>query len=144
MAATTMAMITAATMTDPGQPESAPAISASSAERLAALRQPSKKRSKPAHTSKVLSAGAATTALFGMIAVMGWQSGISTAQGAAALPVPTVPTTQSAPTPVLPTVVPLVPTAAPVLIPVAVPVAQPPVQTDAGRTPSNTTTKSSG
>lgn len=149
-------------------------ISASAAERLAALRQPStsKKRTKPAHTSKVLAAGLSATALFGMIAVMGYESGTGTAQ-TAALPV-AIPTIQAAvPTPVAPTVAPLVPaTPAPVVptpaaavpvapvpvapVPVApaapvpvieVPVVQVPVAVAAQTTSggqSNTTTKSSG
>jgi hypothetical protein len=127
----TVATIMVATMTDPMSP--------SNAERLAALRRPSKKRTKPAHTSKVLSAGISTTALFGMVAAMGWQTGTSTAQSISAT-VPAVMTTQ--PAPVQPTVAPLVPTApTTTAIPVAVPATQPPVQTSAR---SNTVTKSSG
>jgi hypothetical protein len=166
-------MIMAATMTDPLLPDRE--ISASAAERLAALRQPStsKKRTKPAHTSKVLAAGVSTTALFGMVAFMGYQSGNGAAQ-ASALPVamPTAAQT-AAPTPIAPTVAPLVPTtAAPVVVPtptaavpaapvqvtpvqvapvpvIEVPVVQVPVavaaaQSNAGGTQSNTTTKSSG
>ena len=171
---TAAATTTAATMTDPLLPN--PEISASAAERLAALRQPStsKKRQKPAHTSKVLTAGLSTTALLGMVAVMGWQSGTGTAQTSTS-PTLAVPTEQTAaPTPVTPTVAPLVPTpttvsgviAVPpapapaatipvpatlpviqvpvVQVPVAVPAAQPPARTTAGRAQSNTTTKSSG
>ncbi|MEP7113193.1 MAG: hypothetical protein ABI862_08005 [Ilumatobacteraceae bacterium] len=142
----------------------------SAAERLAALRAPSKKRAKPAHTSKVLSAGVSATALLGMVAVMGWQSGTGTAQSTApvapvapvaqavvpvapalpviATPAPTMPpvvveTTIAPSVPVAVAPVPVPVTAAPVVIPVAVPVAQPPVQR-AAPAASNTTTKTSG
>ncbi len=116
-------------MTDPLLPDRE--ISASAAERLAALRQPStsKKRTKPAHTSKVLSAGISATALLGMIAVMGYESGAGAAQSAA-LPVATIPTLQAAPTPIAPTVAPLVPATAVPVVPTpaaAVPVAPVPV-----------------
>ena len=119
------AMTAVATMTDPLMPDRE--ISASAAERLAALRQPSssKKRTKPAHTSKVLTAGISTTALFGLVAVMGWQSGMGTAQPS----VSADPTTQTAaPTPVAPTVAPLVATPAGgvILVP-PLPVTQAPV-----------------
>lgn len=136
---------------------------AATAERLAALRSPAKKRAKPAHTSKVLTAGISTTALFGMVAVMGWQSGTGSAQNNAAtptatqgvLPVPvvaviTTPTIIVSPQTVPATVAPLAPTV-PVtvaetvpatvtpVIPVAVPAPQP-----KPRAASHTKTKSSG
>jgi hypothetical protein len=135
---------TAATMTE---------ISASSAERLAALRQPSttKKRSKPADTAKVLATGISTTALFGIVAVMGWQTNMGTAQASASITPTTLsvpPTIQTAPpVAVTPSVAPLVPVApatVPTTIPVAVPTTQPLVQTPTVRVPSNTTTKASG
>ena len=140
-----------ATMTDAPGPEGA--IAASAAERLAALRQPStsNKRTQPATTSKILSAGISTTALFGLIAAMGWQTGTGVAQSASA-PLETPPAQVSSPTPVTPTVAPLVPTtgtvspavaAVPTTIPVAVPAAQP-APTNSRRVQSNATTKSSG
>ena len=142
MVVTTKAMTAVATMTDPGlQPPTPP--------RLAALRQSTgKKRGKPAHTSKVLTAGISATALFGMVAVMGWQTGTSTAEPPAPLltPVPsTVAPLVPVPTPVS-TALATPTTAAPILIlvPVAVPAAQPPVQTNNGRSQSNIITKSSG
>ena len=139
------------------------------AERLAALRAPSAKRKKPAHTSKVLTAGISTTALFGMVAVMGWQSTHGAASAAAApeatvpvaplVPVVTPSTTIFVPTPVPSTVAPLAPavtvapvtaapvTAAPVVVPVVIPVAVPapaPQPKAAKAVKSNTATKSSG
>jgi hypothetical protein len=128
-------------------------VSPSAAERLAALRAPSKTRGKPAHTSKVLAAGISTTALLGMVAVMGWQSGTGTAQSTVAVaPAAQAATPTVAPVVADPTVARLVPAvpvaavplpAAPVVIPVAVPVAQLPVQ-QAAPAASNTTTKTSG
>ena len=136
-------------MTEPVQPE-AP-LAASTAERLAALRQPStsKKRTAPALTSKVLSAGISTTALFGLVAAMGWPASTATTQ--VSQPVAT-PTTQIAvATPVAPTVAPLVPAtpapvpadAVPTTIPVAIPAAQPAPQIPAQPIESNTTTQAS-
>ena len=128
------------------------------AERLAALRKPTGKRGKPAHTSKIFAAGVSTTALFAMVAAMGWPSGTETAQSASlqttttttapvvplvpvvtptTVPASTVPGTV-APVPTVPT------TAAPVVIPTATPVEQSPVLNASVRTPSNTVTKSSG
>lgn len=156
-AAVATTMVT--TMTEPMLP--------TAAERLAALRAPSKKRSRPANTSKILSAGLSTTAMFGLVTAMGWSSGAGSVQataapvapiiqGAAAAAAPTVaaPTAVVSAAPVEPTVAPLVPVApaqpavpapaapvvVPVVIPVAVPVAQPRVQAAA----SNTTTSASG
>ncbi len=99
-----------------------PLLPSGAAERLAALRAPSTKRTKPASTSKILSAGISTTALFGMVAVMGWQSTHAAASAAAApeatVPVTpavsavTPPTTVFVPTPVPSTVAPLAPAVA--------------------------------
>ena len=151
-----MTMTTVMTMTEPMIP--------SAAERLAALRAPSGKRTKPANTSKILAAGLSTTALFGLVTAMGWPSGPGSVQATAA---PVTPVIQAAapaaipavaattavvsPAPVQPTVAPLVPAApvvqaapapvaVPIVIPVAVPVAQPAAQPAA----SNTTTQASG
>ncbi len=146
-------------MTDPLPP--------STAERLAALRQPAQKRRQPAHTSKILTAGISTTALLGLVTAMGWQTAAESAQTTSLATTQVAPVAPAAPvTPVTPvtavaqTVVPLVsvvpapatvpataaPLAAPapVVIPVAVPVAQPPVQMTSGGAASNTTTKASG
>ena len=144
------------TMTDPMLP--------SAAERLAALRAPSGKRTKPANTSKILAAGLSTTALFGLVTVMGWPTDAGSAQATAApvapiiqaaapaaIPTLAAPTAVVSPAPVQPTVAPLVPVApavqaapapvaVPIVIPVAVPVAQPAAQAAA----SNTTTQASG
>jgi hypothetical protein len=148
---------------------------ASQAERLAALRSPAqKKRQKPAHSAKIFTAGLSTTAMFGLVAAMGWPSGSGVVQGAApveaavtpvalAIPALAIPAL-AIPAPVTaaqtaPVVVPApavvaapattqpapVPTAAaPIVIPVAVPVAQPAAQRPVARAASNTTTKSSG
>ncbi len=144
MVAMTTVAGTAATMTE---------ISASSAERLAALRQPSasKKRSKPADTAKVLATGLSTTALFGMVAIMGWQTNIGAAQAselATSTTQTAAPTIQTTPpvavTPTVAPLVPVAPVAVPTTIPVAVPSTQPPVQTTAVRVASNATSKASG
>src|SRR5258706_5684312 len=140
-AATTVGATAAMTDSiDPGLPLPG-SIGASAAERLAALRKPTEKRRKPAHTSKIFAAGVSTTALFGMVAAMGWPTATQAAQSAP-LPTtsaaPTVPvaaaTTTPAPVPTTATVpataapvptdptVPMVPaTAAAVEIPVATP-----------------------
>ncbi|MDP9463550.1 MAG: hypothetical protein M3P52_02905 [Actinomycetota bacterium] len=133
-------------MTDPLPP--------STADRLAALRQPAEKRRKPAHTSKILTAGLSTTALLGLVTAMGWQTGSaqtttlpepaiqSATPVAPVVPVvpvvPVMPALATVPTTAAPVAVP-----APVVIPVAVPVAQVPVQISGGAA-SNTTTKASG
>jgi len=127
------------------------------AQRLAALRTPATKRQKPAHNSKILTAGLSTTALFGMVAAMGWASGSSASSTPAEsavspvvfnvpvqLPVlPTPPVTTATTQPASPTTqVAPAPAAAPVVvIPVAIPApaAQPQAQKK-----SHTTTKSSG
>ena len=139
------------------------------AERLAALRKPSDQRAKPAHTSKIVAAGLSTTALFGMVAAMGWPTGAQTAQSAPlqtttipmarAVPlvaptstlatVPAVDTDQTDPTiPTIPTIPPVPPvptTAAPVIVvPEATPVVQAPVPKPSTRAKSNTVTKASG
>jgi hypothetical protein len=140
-----------ATMIDP--------LLASQAERLAALRSPAqKKRQKPAHSAKIFTAGISTTALFGLVAAMGWPTGNGIAQGAAAvepavtpvaltIPALTIPApaaaVQTAPVVIPATAVvaaPVPTVAAPIVIPVAVPAAQRPAAPAA----SNTTTKSSG
>lgn len=130
---TMAAVATATTMTEPVLP--------SAAERLAALRAPSGKRTRPANTSKILAAGLSTTALFGLVTAMGWPSGAGSA-----------PTTSAAM--VEPAVAPLVPvapaargvpaTAAPVVVPIVIPVAVPVARPAAQAAASNTTTKSSG
>ena len=59
-----------------------------SMERLALMdpnrpnRPPKRKRAMPARTSKIITAGASATALFSMVAAMGWQSGIGSATSA--------------------------------------------------------------
>jgi hypothetical protein len=136
-----------ATMIDPLLP--------STAERLAALRSPRlQKRRKPAHNSKILTAGVSTTALFALIAGMGWQSGTSSAQTTPTAPAttatssaPASTTTVAAVGPAVPaTVAPLIiaaPTVALPIIPVAVAAAKPPMKI-VTRVASNTTTKTSG
>jgi hypothetical protein len=145
---------TAAAMTDP--------VPASAAERLAALRAPSKDRGKPAHAWKILTAGMSTSAMFGLVAAMGWGG---TAQSTAlppdtavqivpSAPVATIPVTTAPPIALTPiadsedsgtAVAAPLPTAAPVIIPVAVPAPQ--AQTTQPRVTkkaaSNTATKSS-
>ena len=110
------ATTTAAAMTDTPSPEMA--------ERLAALRVPSKKRGQAAHASKIFVLGLSTSAMFGLVAAMGWPS--ASAQTTALPPttgIPLVPIVSPVDMTVaaaLPTVVPTTP--APVAIPVAVPV----------------------
>jgi len=148
-------------------------VSPSAAERLAALRAPSKDRGSPAHAWKVLAGGMTTSAMFGLVAAMGWGG---TAQSTAlppdtavqivpsapviVIPVATIPATTIPVTPVpiaavTPTAAPVVPeipateppaTAAPETIPVAVPVpqAQPTQRKATKKAASNTATKSSG
>lgn len=135
----------AAAMTDLA-PRAAEGVSASAAERLAALRTPSKQRGRPARASKILAAGLSTTAMFGLVTAMGWPADAASGQTTAA-PL----TTTAAP---LPAVVPLAPATTlpagqptamqPMTIPVAIPVVDLPVQVTAGRTDSNTTTSTSG
>ena len=121
-------------------------VSVSAAERLAALRTPSKKKGRPAHASKILAAGLSTTAMFGLVTAMGWPARTAAGQADAAPPTALVPVT---PAPA-PTVAPLVPASPlpasvpPVTIPVAVPVAEVPVQIAVVATDSNITTKTSG
>lgn len=160
--------VVAAAMTESITPGLAGPESAqpAAAERLAALRKPSDQRAKPAHTSKIVAAGLSTTALFGMVAAMGWPTGAQTAQSAPlqtttipvarAVPlvaptstlatVPAVDTDQMDPTiPPIPTVPPVPTTAAPVIVvPEATPVVQAPVPKPSTRAKSNTVTKSSG
>jgi hypothetical protein len=89
-----------------------------SLERLALMdrpaRPPRRKRAMPARTSKIITAGASATALFSMVAGMGWQSGTSSANGVT----PTVALPDTTPTlaPVLPVAQPVTPTAAPVSV----------------------------
>jgi hypothetical protein len=45
-------------------------------------RPPKRKRAMPARTSKIITAGASATALFSMVAAMGWQSGTGSASSA--------------------------------------------------------------
>jgi hypothetical protein len=127
------------------------------------------KRQKPAHSAKIIVAGASATALLSMVAAMGFQSGTSSANSGTApadpivtdaaatgpaftLPLPTVattttpittPTTPATAQPTLPPTVPStaapVVTQAPVVIPVAVPAA--PTVT---KHKSHTVSKSSG
>ena len=163
-AAATAATTTAAAMTEP--------VSPSAAERLAALRAPSKDRGKPAHAWKVLAGGMSTSAMFGLIAAMGWggtaqstalppDTAVQTVPSAPVIviPVATIPATTIPVTTVLPAVVvdeeapeiPVVPvtepptTVAPEPIPVAVPVpqAQPTQRKVTKKAASNTATKSS-
>lgn len=60
-----------------------PLLPPRSAERLAALRPAPPKRRKPAHTSKIMTAGISTTALLGLVTAMGWPTGTSNAQNTA-------------------------------------------------------------
>ena len=140
---------TVAAMTELPAPDS---TGPTPAERLAALRKPAEKRGKPAHTTKILAAGLSTTALFGMVAAMGWPTATETAKSAplqamAAAPAvavvaPTTPTT--VPTvPTVPTVLTVAPVA-PVAVPAAIPVVSLAVQNASVRTASNTVTKTSG
>jgi hypothetical protein len=167
VAATTVAV--AAAMTEPIDPGLSVPNSTGpiAAERLAALRKPNVKRAKPAHTSKIVAAGLSTTALFGMVAAMGWPTATGIALSA---PPQTTPTTTAAPVvastttppsvstiPIVPTVpttavpvvipetTPAVPETTPIVVPPAIPVVQVPVQNaPKKRTKSNTATKSSG
>jgi len=141
---------TAAAMTEPAHP-AAEGVSASAADRLAALRTPSKKKGRPAHASKILAAGLSTTAMLGLVTAMGWPVNAGSAQTHAPLPtaLPTAPPTAvpvATVEPLLPaTRLPAQPTAVPPgAITVATPVAEVPVPIAAGRTNSNTTTKTSG
>ncbi|MEP7201989.1 MAG: hypothetical protein ABI894_05230 [Ilumatobacteraceae bacterium] len=124
------------------------AVSAAAAERLAALRKPSKERGRPALAAKILVGGLSTTAMFGLVTYMGWpqpaaDQGTATAQPAiAATPLPTVPTTAAPTTNSTPAGRPT--TVPPVTIPVAVPVEVVPIQVATGSTNSNITTKTSG
>lgn len=135
-----------------------------------AARAQRRKRAVPARSAKVLTAGASATALFTMIAAMGWQSGT----GSANSPDPTVPVEQTTPTlavlvpiaapqPTLAQATPVEPqaasvpaaavpvitipvpaaTAAPVVVPRAVAVVSPPAQRIV-KHKSHITTKSSG
>ena len=139
-------------MTDSIDPElQAPdSTGTTAAERLAALRKPTEnKRGKQAHAAKILAAGLSTTALFGMVTAMGWRTQTEAAQSSQS------PTTTAPPsTPVVPSTTSQVTddddraatgptTSVPVVIPGATPVVQLPAP-NAGRTPSNTVTKSSG
>ena len=161
---TTAAGTTAAAMTEP--------VSPSAAERLAALRAPSKERGKPAHTWKILTAGMSTSAMFGLVAAMGWggtahstalppDTAVQIVPSApvATIPVATIPVTTTPVTTVptagvTPTAAPVIPvipatvpptTAVPVVIPVAVPApqAQPTQRSVTKKAASNTATKSS-
>lgn len=105
--------------------------------RPARVRPPKRKRAKPARTSKIFTAGASATALFSMVAAMGWQSGTTSANSAdATLPIDTTPpvalvvpvappTTAAGPAPV--SVAPVVVAVAAATIPVVVPAATIPV-----------------
>lgn len=130
-----------------------------------------RKRAKPARVSKIITAGASATALFTMVAAMGWQTGVGAADVSVPsdppaeptpvqVVVPIAPTTTATTTP--PSVTPTVATAPPVVVPVvAVPVATVPPVTAAPvvvpkavpvtvpvkkvtKHKSNTTTKTSG
>jgi hypothetical protein len=142
---TVVATTVVAAMTDL-PPPAAEGVSLSAAERLAALRTPSKQRGRPALAAKVLAAGLSTTAMLGLVTAMGWPADAPTGQNTAASTTPpTAPAT---------TVAPLVPattlpgaqptTVPPVTVPAAIPVDQVPVQVAAGGTDSNITTKTSG
>jgi hypothetical protein len=86
-----------------------------SLERLALMDRPARpvrrKRAMPARTSKIITAGASATALFSMVAGMGWQSGTSSANSAT--PPAELPDTTPALTPVLPVAQPATSSAAP-------------------------------
>lgn len=144
-----------------------------SARRVApvAPQKQKRKRAKPARVSKIITAGASATALFTMVAAMGWQSSAGAAGSSVPidpptetppveLVVPTAPTTTATttPAPVVPNVVPnvapipvavvpdtTVPVAAPppVVVPRAVPVTVP-AKKKVTKHQSNTTTKTSG
>ncbi|HEX2783098.1 MAG TPA: hypothetical protein VHN36_05900 [Ilumatobacteraceae bacterium] len=142
---------------------------APSARRVAPVvpQKQKRKRAKPARVSKIITAGASATALFTMVAAMGWQSSAGAAGGSVPidpptetppveLVVPTAPTTTATttPAPVVPNVAPIpvavvpvttVPVAAPapVVVPQAVPVTVP-AKKKVTKHKSNTTTKTSG
>lgn len=108
-----------------------------SLERLALMDRPARpvrrKRAMPARTSKIITAGASATALFSMVAGMGWQSGTSSANSAT--PPAELPDTTPALTPVLPVAQPATSSAAPgaVLPPVVtLPTLAAPVTTASG------------
>lgn len=125
-------------MTDAAQP--------SAAERLAALRKPTEKRGKPALTAKVLVAGVSTTAMFALVAAMGWPSDTTSASGTAAVGPTELPTVAPATVPTVAPPVQAVPAPAvpvPVVIPPAVP-APAPAATTAAPVVSNAITETSG
>jgi hypothetical protein len=121
------------------------------------------RRARPAHSTKILVAGASATALLGMVAAMGWQSRTTAASGAGMAPTVTdsvltpvaISPVVSAATPTVPPVVAMpanppanvpataapVVTQAPIVIPVAVPA---PAQSTGSTRAAHTTTKSSG
>jgi hypothetical protein len=81
-----------------------------------------RKRAMPARTSKIITAGASATALFSMVAAMGWQSGTGSASSANASA--QIPDTTPATAQVLP-VAPPTTVAAPSLLPPVVTVRPP-------------------
>jgi hypothetical protein len=121
----TAAEVTAvATMIDPLLPTA-------TAARLEALRPQAQKRRKPAHAAKIFTAGMSTTAMLGLVAVMGWPTGGGVAQGAASA----APLTPDVASPVSPVTlpVPVLPaptTAAPVVAVVPAVVVAPAVVTE--------------
>ena len=139
-----------------------PLLSPSSSHRPEAPRPQRRKRAAPARTSKIFTAGASATALFSMVAAMGWQSGTASGKSSdVVIPVAETPTTINVVVPVAPTTtsvvspvsvpppvatvpvvaVPVV-TPVPVVVPKAVAVVKLPKQ-KAAKQKSNTTTKSS-
>jgi hypothetical protein len=134
--AATTPVATTAAMTEP--------IPASAAERLAALRSPSKDRAKPALAWKILTAGMSTSAMFGIIAAMGWggtADSTTLPPNTAAQVVPVAPVVTVAVTTGRVTTISADDDTPAVVVPAPTPAAQP--QKPVTRAASNTTTKSS-
>lgn len=97
-----------------------PLLPPRSAERLAALRQPAQKRRKPAHSSKIMTAGISTTALLGLITAMGWPTGTGNAQSATQVAPVTDALTPVAQVIQVPPLVPVVPATTALVVPVVI------------------------
>jgi hypothetical protein len=120
--------ITVAAMIDPLLPAT---VGRAKSEQPPKVRQ----RAMPAHAAKILTAGASATALFTMVAAMGWQSGVGSAEGAVqtvpmqdttAIAVDALPAIQVTPSPTLVTSLPIVEPQAAAVPAAAVPVSPPP------------------
>jgi hypothetical protein len=86
-------------------------------------RQAKRERAMPARTAKILTAGASATALFSMVAAMGWQSGTGSASSANSPA--QLPDTTPAAAQVVPVESPITSVAAPSLLPPVVTVRPP-------------------